>query len=192
MFWTEREKVLSQAHQLQVFLEMCEQANSWLASKEAFLNNDDLGVGCTCMEKEDDLLYLTGHVSLHPFFLMFLSCSLCLFYYYDFLFFCSFFTFIGGEMSYLVEGCFMCFSHVSLLLYLMGGLSWYSQVVDSMLLMKHTVDIGKYIYYSIFTTDRNVITYLMLRGIFCQVVVCELLPDPPLLQYRSKILWNNQ
>lgn len=61
-----------------------------------------------------------------------------------------------------------------------------------MLLMKHTVDIGKYIYYSIFTTDRNVITYLMLRGIFCQVVVCELLPDPPLLQYMSKILWNNQ
>lgn len=45
MFWSERQKVLSQAHQMQVFLEMTEQAKSWLASKEAFLNNDDVGVG---------------------------------------------------------------------------------------------------------------------------------------------------
>lgn len=30
---------------MQVFLEMTEQAKSWLASKEAFLNNDDVGVG---------------------------------------------------------------------------------------------------------------------------------------------------
>ncbi|XP_042865885.1 spectrin beta chain, non-erythrocytic 5-like isoform X7 [Penaeus japonicus] len=50
VFWTEREKVLSQAHQLQVFLEMCEQANSWLASKEAFLNNDDLGDSMASVE----------------------------------------------------------------------------------------------------------------------------------------------
>lgn len=45
VFWAERQKVLSQAHQMQVFLEMTEQAKSWLASKEAFLNNDDVGVG---------------------------------------------------------------------------------------------------------------------------------------------------
>lgn len=44
VFWTERQKVLKQAHQMQVFLEMTEQAKSWLASKEAFLNNDDVGV----------------------------------------------------------------------------------------------------------------------------------------------------
>lgn len=50
VFWSERERVLSQAHQLQVFLEMCEQANSWLASKEAFLNNDDLGDSMASVE----------------------------------------------------------------------------------------------------------------------------------------------
>ncbi|XP_071547281.1 spectrin beta chain, non-erythrocytic 5 isoform X4 [Panulirus ornatus] len=48
--WTERQKVLTQAHQLQVFLEMTEQANSWLASKEAFLNNDDLGDSMASVE----------------------------------------------------------------------------------------------------------------------------------------------
>ncbi|XP_066955513.1 spectrin beta chain, non-erythrocytic 5 isoform X7 [Macrobrachium rosenbergii] len=48
--WSERQKVLSQAHQLQIFLEMTEQANSWLASKEAFLNNDDLGDSMASVE----------------------------------------------------------------------------------------------------------------------------------------------
>ncbi|XP_069954044.1 spectrin beta chain isoform X9 [Cherax quadricarinatus] len=50
VFWAERQRVLSQAHQLQVFLEMTEQANSWLASKEAFLNNDDLGDSMASVE----------------------------------------------------------------------------------------------------------------------------------------------
>ena len=44
MFWAEREKVLQQARQLQQFGEQCESANAWLQSKQAFLNNTDLGV----------------------------------------------------------------------------------------------------------------------------------------------------
>ncbi|KAK7068041.1 Spectrin beta chain, non-erythrocytic 5, partial [Halocaridina rubra] len=48
--WSERQRVLTQAHQLQVFLEMTEHANSWLASKEAFLNNDDLGDSMASVE----------------------------------------------------------------------------------------------------------------------------------------------
>lgn len=50
VFWTERQKVLKQAHQMQVFLEMTEQAKSWLASKEAFLNNDDVGVSVSTFD----------------------------------------------------------------------------------------------------------------------------------------------
>lgn len=41
--WDERRTKLTQAHQLQQFKEQADQADSWLASKEAFLNNDDLG-----------------------------------------------------------------------------------------------------------------------------------------------------
>lgn len=44
--WDERRIKLTQAHQLQQFKEQADQADSWLASKEAFLNNDDLGVSC--------------------------------------------------------------------------------------------------------------------------------------------------
>lgn len=44
--WDERRTKLTQAHQLQQFKEQADQADSWLASKEAFLNNDDLGVSC--------------------------------------------------------------------------------------------------------------------------------------------------
>ncbi|XP_045137790.1 spectrin beta chain, non-erythrocytic 1-like isoform X9 [Portunus trituberculatus] len=51
VFWTERQKVLKQAHQMQVFLEMTEQAKSWLASKEAFLNNDDVGDSLASVEE---------------------------------------------------------------------------------------------------------------------------------------------
>ncbi|XP_050686605.1 spectrin alpha chain-like [Eriocheir sinensis] len=51
VFWAERQKVLSQAHQMQVFLEMTEQAKSWLASKEAFLNNDDVGDSLASVEE---------------------------------------------------------------------------------------------------------------------------------------------
>ena len=42
--WDERKTKLNQALQWQLFKEQAEQAESWLASKEAFLNNDDLGV----------------------------------------------------------------------------------------------------------------------------------------------------
>uniref|UniRef100_A0A0P4VYS0 Uncharacterized protein n=1 Tax=Scylla olivacea TaxID=85551 RepID=A0A0P4VYS0_SCYOL len=51
VFWSERQKVLKQAHQMQVFLEMTEQAKSWLASKEAFLNNDDVGDSLASVEE---------------------------------------------------------------------------------------------------------------------------------------------
>ncbi|KAK4313156.1 hypothetical protein Pmani_015473 [Petrolisthes manimaculis] len=50
VFWSERQKVLTQAHQYQVFLEMTEQADAWLASKEAFLNNDDVGDSLASVE----------------------------------------------------------------------------------------------------------------------------------------------
>ena len=42
--WDERKTKLNQALQWQLFKEQAEQAESWLVSKEAFLNNDDLGV----------------------------------------------------------------------------------------------------------------------------------------------------
>nr|CAD7444142.1 unnamed protein product [Timema bartmani] len=45
--WEERRSRLDQAHQLQLFKEQADQADSWLASKEAFLHNDDLGVSHT-------------------------------------------------------------------------------------------------------------------------------------------------
>ncbi|XP_011150755.1 spectrin alpha chain isoform X3 [Harpegnathos saltator] len=41
--WDDRRQKLTQAHQLQLFKEQADQADSWLATKEAFLNNDDLG-----------------------------------------------------------------------------------------------------------------------------------------------------
>ncbi|XP_075227745.1 spectrin beta chain, non-erythrocytic 5 kst isoform X2 [Lycorma delicatula] len=41
--WEERRARLNQAHQLQQFREQADQADNWLATKEAFLNNDDLG-----------------------------------------------------------------------------------------------------------------------------------------------------
>ncbi len=42
--WEERKTRLNQALQWQLLKEQAEQAENWLASKEAFLNNDDLGV----------------------------------------------------------------------------------------------------------------------------------------------------
>jgi hypothetical protein len=42
--WEERRHKLTQAHQLQLFREQADHADNWLAAKEAFLNNDDLGV----------------------------------------------------------------------------------------------------------------------------------------------------
>lgn len=42
--WEERKQKLNQALQSQIFKEQADQAENWLASKEAFLNNEDLGV----------------------------------------------------------------------------------------------------------------------------------------------------
>ncbi|XP_071454610.1 spectrin beta chain, non-erythrocytic 5 isoform X3 [Hetaerina americana] len=48
--WEERRQILAHAHQLQVFLEQTQQADEWLASKEAFLANDDLGDSLASVE----------------------------------------------------------------------------------------------------------------------------------------------
>lgn len=45
--WEERRHKLTQAQKLQVFKQQADQADSWLASKQAFLNNDDLGVSAS-------------------------------------------------------------------------------------------------------------------------------------------------
>lgn len=42
--WGERRTMLSQALELQIFKNQADQVDNWLASKEAFLSNDDLGV----------------------------------------------------------------------------------------------------------------------------------------------------
>uniref|UniRef100_A0A336KQL4 CSON014177 protein n=1 Tax=Culicoides sonorensis TaxID=179676 RepID=A0A336KQL4_CULSO len=41
--WRDKAKRLREAHQLQLFKEQADQIEAWLATKEAFLNNDDLG-----------------------------------------------------------------------------------------------------------------------------------------------------
>ncbi|XP_017763084.1 PREDICTED: spectrin beta chain, non-erythrocytic 5 isoform X2 [Eufriesea mexicana] len=48
--WETRRQKLTQAHQLQLFKEQADQADSWLATKEAFLNNDDLGESLSGVE----------------------------------------------------------------------------------------------------------------------------------------------
>jgi hypothetical protein len=42
--WKEPRQKLTQTHQLQLFREQADLADNWLAAKEAFLNNNDLGV----------------------------------------------------------------------------------------------------------------------------------------------------
>jgi spectrin beta len=42
--WEEHQQKLTQAHQLQLFREQADHTDNWLAAKEAFLNNNDLGV----------------------------------------------------------------------------------------------------------------------------------------------------
>jgi hypothetical protein len=42
--WEERRQNLAEAHKQQLFREQADHADNWLASKEAFLNNNDLGV----------------------------------------------------------------------------------------------------------------------------------------------------
>lgn len=41
--WQDKERQLREAHQLQQFKSQTDQIDTWLANKEAFLNNDDLG-----------------------------------------------------------------------------------------------------------------------------------------------------
>ncbi|KAK7865818.1 hypothetical protein R5R35_001276 [Gryllus longicercus] len=48
--WEDRRHLLTQAHQLQLFREQADQVESWLAAKEAFLNNDDLGDSLSSVE----------------------------------------------------------------------------------------------------------------------------------------------
>lgn len=48
--WDDRRMRLTQAHQLQLFKEQADQADSWLSTKEAFLNNDDLGESLSGVE----------------------------------------------------------------------------------------------------------------------------------------------
>ncbi|KAJ8678764.1 hypothetical protein QAD02_014551 [Eretmocerus hayati] len=49
--WHMGKQKLKQAHQLQLFKEQANQADGWLATKEAFLNNDDLGESLSGVEK---------------------------------------------------------------------------------------------------------------------------------------------
>lgn len=48
--WQDKSKRLNDAHQLQLFKEQSDQIDLWLANKEAFLNNDDLGDTFTAVE----------------------------------------------------------------------------------------------------------------------------------------------
>lgn len=48
--WQLKEQQLQEAHELQQFKAQTEQIESWLANKEAFLNNDDLGDSYTAVE----------------------------------------------------------------------------------------------------------------------------------------------
>lgn len=48
--WEERKQRLVQAHQWQLFRELADRAEAWLAGKEAFLNNDDLGDSLSAVE----------------------------------------------------------------------------------------------------------------------------------------------
>lgn len=42
--WEERKQLLTQCYDLQVYEEYAEQADAWLATKDAFLANEDVGV----------------------------------------------------------------------------------------------------------------------------------------------------
>ncbi|XP_053955094.1 spectrin beta chain, non-erythrocytic 5 isoform X2 [Anastrepha ludens] len=49
--WNERARDLTEAHQLHLFKAQVEQVEIWLANKEAFLNNDDLGDSYPAVER---------------------------------------------------------------------------------------------------------------------------------------------
>ena len=46
--WEDRKQLLTQCYDLQVYEEYAEQADAWLANKEGFLANEDLGVSVSC------------------------------------------------------------------------------------------------------------------------------------------------
>lgn len=48
--WEEKKQLLTQCRDLQIFKEVCEKADNWLQSKEAFLNNEDLGESMSSVE----------------------------------------------------------------------------------------------------------------------------------------------
>ncbi|KAL5291928.1 SPTBN5 family protein [Megaselia abdita] len=49
--WNDRAKKLRDAHQIQLFKLQAEQVENWLANKEAFLNNDDMGDSYNAVER---------------------------------------------------------------------------------------------------------------------------------------------
>ncbi|XP_050536729.1 spectrin beta chain, non-erythrocytic 5 isoform X2 [Daktulosphaira vitifoliae] len=49
--WEERRMILSQALELQIFRNQADQVDNWLASKDAFLRNDDLGESLSSVEE---------------------------------------------------------------------------------------------------------------------------------------------
>ncbi|KAL7032819.1 hypothetical protein ACKWTF_007407 [Chironomus riparius] len=49
--WESKSKWLNDIHQLQLFKELAAQKESWIANKEAFINNDDLGDSYTSVDK---------------------------------------------------------------------------------------------------------------------------------------------
>ena len=55
MSWEERKTLLAQCFDLQVFQEYMEQAESWLASKEAFITQEDTGVSIHCLVSDAGL-----------------------------------------------------------------------------------------------------------------------------------------
>lgn len=48
--WQTKSKWLKDVHQMQIFKELADQKESWIANKEAFINNDDLGDSFTTVE----------------------------------------------------------------------------------------------------------------------------------------------
>lgn len=68
--WKDKSKRLHDLHQLQQFKELADNKDSWLANKEAFLNNDDLGESFTAVEalikKHEAFEKLLTAQTVHP------------------------------------------------------------------------------------------------------------------------------
>lgn len=53
--WVERRKILDQCLELQLFYRDCEQADTWMSSREAFLSQEDTGDSVeTLIKKHED------------------------------------------------------------------------------------------------------------------------------------------